>query len=443
MPDFISTRYNKSRSIAAIVTVMALLGIVPYISLQLKAVFSTFEIITSSGASAAGAEGIFNYRLLIVLMLILFTIIFGVRRVAPTERHQGIVVALAFESIIKLTAFLLVGIFVVYYLFGGLDDLFSRVIQNDALRTIQKGENAPSYMSWMSFMMISMSAIIFLPRQFHIGVIENFDEKHVRTAMWVFPLYMMLITFFVFPIGIGGVLLGYPAQGADTFVLKLPMDAGYSWLSLFVFLGGFSASMGMIVVESMTMSTMFTNHILIQAIDWFRGLRFLKRYLLQLRWFSVALLIFIGFWFESAVAESQMLDKMGMIAFSAVFQFAPAMLGGMFWKKGNLAGARMGLTAGFIVWFYTLIIPALVSAGIITSSIMNEGLFGVAQLKPGALFGIEGLDQLSNCVFWSFILNTGFYIFGSLVFSQSPEEEKNCRQVCEYSRREKNKNDPK
>lgn len=422
--DFISTRYNKSRSIAAIVTMIALLGIAPYVSLQLKAIFSTFDIITYSNIPQPEWQGFLSYRLLIVVLLILFTIIFGVRRLAPTEKHQGVVVALAFESVIKLIAFLSAGIFLVYFLFDGFGDLLNKIVQNKALRTIQQSPGSPSFLSWASFMIISMSTILCLPRQFHVGVIENFNEKHLKTAMWLFPLYMFIITIFILPIGMGGILLGYPSQLADTFVLRIPMDSGASLLSLLVFIGGFSASMGMIIIEAMTISTMFTNHILIHIIDWTRIFTFLKRYILQLRWFSVALFILISYWFERGVGEYHMLNQMGVIAFAAVFQFAPSMLGGLFWKKGNSLGARLGLLAGFIIWFYTLIIPVLVNAGKLPDFIIQSGPFGIDFLKPNQLFGLKGLDLISNGVFWSLIFNTGLYILGSLIFEPSEDERK-------------------
>jgi PAS domain S-box-containing protein len=419
--DFISARYNKSRAVAAITTIIALVGLVPYVALQLKAVISTFAIITRPPEPSSGFVDV---GLIIVGLMIVFTIIFGVRRLDPTERHQGMVVALVLECVVKLVAFLAAGIFVTYCLFDGFGDILTRVSQLPANSLYGNGATGlPYYMTWTTYLLLSMSAMLFLPRQFHIAVIENFDENHVRTAMWLFPLYMFLINIFVFPIAMGGLLLGLPVSAADTFVLGLPIQAGQKWLSLLVFLGGFSAAMGMVMIGSMTMSTMITNHLLLPVIDLLDALRFLKRYLLQCRWVAVAGYIMTSYLFSQLVGESFMLVNIGMIAFAAVLQFAPAMLGGLFWKKGNKCGALSGLSIGFLVWIYTLLLPTFVKAGWLGDSLLTEGLFGISALRPEALFGMSAFDPLSHAVFWSMFCNCTCYVLGSLLFREDPKEQ--------------------
>lgn len=421
--DFISARYNKSQTVAALATLIALVGTTPYIALQFKAVISTFAIITSP-------EGVASLWIaqhlgpVVAVLMVLFTIILGIRRLDPTERHPGLIMAVAVECLVKLVAFLAAGIFVTYFMFDGFGDIFHRlhVSMPYSAVTTWSPEHASPIM-WMTYMILAMAAILFLPRQFHVSVVENFDERHIRTAMWVFPLYMLLINIFVFPIAIAGLLQGYPAQEADTFVLGLPLHAGQKWLSVMVFIGGASAATGMIMISSITVATMITNHLLLPVVGWIEVLGFLRRHLLKCRWVAVACVILIGYWFERLVGESYMLVNIGMIAFAACLQFAPVILGGIFWRRGNQAGALMGLGAGFVVWFYTLMLPAFVRSGWISDTLLRNGPWGISFLNPERLFGITGVDNLTQTVFWSMFFNIGLYVLGSLYFSQSEEEQ--------------------
>ncbi|MBI4962046.1 MAG: ATP-binding protein [Desulfomonile tiedjei] len=419
--DFISARYNKSETVAALATVIALVGTMPYIALQFKAVISTFAIITSPETTSWIGM---HLGPVVVALMIVFTIILGIRRLDPTERHPGLIMAVAVECVVKLVAFLAAGIFVTYFMFDGFGDIFGRLSESvpTAQVKIWSTDHA-SPVTWATYLILSMSAIIFLPRQFHVGVVENFDENHIRTAMWLFPLYMLLINIFVFPIAMGGLLQGYPATEADTFVLDLPLHAGQKWLSVSVFIGGASAATGMIMISSITVSTMITNHLLLPIVGWIKWLGFLRRHLLKCRWVSVAGIIVIGYWFERQVGESYMLVNIGMIAFAASLQFAPVILGGIFWRRGNKAGALMGLSAGFVIWFYTLLLPAFVRSGWISDGLLRNGPWGIGLLSPEQLFGVLPLDNLSQAVFWSMFFNIGLYVLGSLYFKQSEEEQ--------------------
>lgn len=419
--DFISARYNKSEAVAALATVIALVGTMPYIALQFKAVISTFGVITQQ--ADAGSWVALHVGPVLVALMLGFTIILGIRRLDPTERHPGLVMAVTVECVVKLAAFLAAGIFVTYFMFDGFGDIFDRMAERLAspsggLWPTDQG----SPITWTTYFLLAMSAIMFLPRQFHVSVVENFDEKHIRTAMWLFPLYMILINVFVLPIAMAGLLKGYPALEADTYVLGLPMSAGQKWLSLFVFLGGGSAATGMIMISSITVSTMITNHLMLPVVGWIPWLGFLRRRLLQCRWAAVVGIILIGYWFERQVGESYMLVNIGMISFAAALQFAPAILGGIFWRRGNEAGALLGMGAGFFTWFYTLLLPAFVRSGWISDALLREGPFGIALLRPEHLFGVFTMDALNHTVCWSMFFNVGLYVFGSLYFRQSEEE---------------------
>ena len=421
--DFISARYDKSLAVGALATLIALIGTMPYIALQFKAILTTFAIITSEKGAPPSWISL-HLGPVVVGLMVVFTLVLGVRRLDPTERHPGLIMAVAVECLVKLVAFLAAGIFVTYFMFDGFADILRQVSTNlpAQIVTMWKDDQVWS-VTWMTYLVLSMSAIMFLPRQFHVSVVENFNEKHIPTALWLFPVYMLLINIFVFPIAMGGILKGYSPLEADTFVLGLPLHAGQKWLSLLVFLGGASAATGMIMISSITVSTMITNHFLLPLMGWIPGLAFLRRRLLHCRWAAVALVILIGYWFEREVGESYMLVNIGMISFAAAFQFAPAILGGIFWRRGNKAGALMGLSAGFAIWFYTLLLPAFVRSGWIAYNLLDEGLWGLTFLRPEQLFGVLAIGSLSQTVFWSLIFNTGFYVLGSLLFKQSASEE--------------------
>ncbi|MBW2108202.1 MAG: response regulator [Deltaproteobacteria bacterium] len=419
--DFISARYGRSQALAALATVAALVGTTPYVALQLKSVSATFSLLAPGGGTPSWITA--NVGPIIVVLMILFTIVFGVRRIDPTERHHGMVAAVAVESVVKLVAFLCAGVFVTYVMFDGFGDIFQRLNQSPFRQCLSFSRIGDTpYVTWMSFLILGMSAILFLPRQFHVAVVENSSEKNILSAIWLFPLYMLLINVFVIPIAMGGLLAGLPVNQADTFVLRLPMQSGRTALTLLVFLGGFSAAAGMVMISAMTIATMTTNHLLLpllESLNLFRGLR---RRMLQCRWVAVAVFILMGFWFERRVGESYMLVNIGIISFAAALQFAPPVLLGIFWPRANKTGAMLGLGAGFLVWFYTMLIPALVKSGWIASGVLAHGPFHLSFLRPEHLFGLNHLDPISHTVFWSLFFNVGLLAFGSLSLKQRKEE---------------------
>jgi len=419
--DFISARYERSQALAALVTIGAVIGTMPYIALQLKSVYTSFQIICEG---SNGGEWITsNFALIVAILMIAFTIVFGVRRIDPTERHQGMVMTVAVESLVKLLAFLAAGIFVTFFMFDGFGDLFHRLSESPFRNHISfQGQSGGKYITWTSFLILGMSAVLFLPRQFHVAVVENSDEKNILSALWLFPLYMLLINIFVVPIAMGGLLSGLPPEQGDSFVLRLPLESGQSMLALFIFIGGFSAATGMIMICSMTMSTMVTNHLLLPLLDRAEAYDWVKRHVLQCRWVAVAIFILMGHWFESKVGEYYMLVDIGIISFGAALQFAPPILVGIFWKGANKKGAIFALCGGFSVWFYTMLLPSLVKSGWLSQDLLTQGLFGLGFLKPEAFMGLSCLDPVSHTVFWSMFFNMGGLFFGSLFFNQSDEE---------------------
>lgn len=365
--DLIAARYDRSQAVAALATLVAVLAGTPYIALQLKSVISTFGVIVPDpgpGASFVHTLITQNFGSIVVVLMVGFTIAFGVRRVDPTERHRGMIAAVALESVVKLVAFLAAGIFVTVVLFDGPADILDRLRESRFYDSFSLfGNDTPTYAKWTSLTILSMSAVLFLPRQFHVAVVESSDERHILTAMWVFPLYMLLINLFVVPIAMGGLTTGLPIQQADTFVLRLPLAGGQRLLALFVFLGGFSAAMSMVMISSMTLSTMVVNHLLLPLIQSRRILAPLRQRVRECRWVTVAFVVGVGYAFERAIGGSYILVNIGLIAFSGVLQFAPPIIVGLFSRRANKAGALLGLGGGVAVWAYSHLLPAIIRSG--------------------------------------------------------------------------------
>jgi Na+/proline symporter/signal transduction histidine kinase len=425
--DFVASRYGKSQTLGGLVTIIAVIGIIPYIALQLKAISNTFSIILGypdvvmpHKPSAPLFLG--DTTFYIAMLLAAFAILFGTRHLDATERHEGLVAAIAFESVVKLLAFIAVGVFVTFWLYDGFADIFSRtaeVPELSALLTLP--EAGGGYAAWGSLMFLSMAAILFLPRQFQVAVVENVNESHLTKAIWLFPLYLLAINIFVLPITFGG-LLHFSASNvdADTFVLTLPIAENQPWLALFAFIGGFSAATGMVIVETIALSTMVCNDLLMPALLRMRALGLTARpdlsgLLLGIRRGAIVLILVLGYLYFYFAGEAYALVSIGLISFSAVAQFAPVIIGGIFWRGGTRAGAICGLGAGFLVWIYTLLLPSFAKSGWLPITFLSDGILGIDLLRPQELFGLRGFDDITHCLFWSMLANIGLYVGVSLL----------------------------
>ena len=434
--DFIASRYGKSPVLGGAVTIIAVMGIIPYIALQLKAISTAFLMVNqypriSTSFSFSDISVFGDTAFYIAVTLALFTILFGTRNLEATERHEGLVAAIAFESIVKLAAFLTVGIFITYYLYNGFADLFQKAVEySDLKQTTTIVENQPinffkdiltirdpeaTYIDWSIYLFLSMMAILFLPRQFQVMVVENVNEEHLNRAIWLFPLYLLAINIFVLPVALAGILHFSDTTNADWFVLMLPMAENQPLLTLFVYLGGMSAATGMVIVETVALSTMICNDLVMPVlirlpITALSGQSDLRGLLLIIRRASIALVLMLGYAYFHTIGEFYALVSIGLVSFSAVAQFAPAMLGGIFWKGGTRSGALSGLVAGSLVWAYTLPLPYLVQAGLLPQSFVTDGPFGIGLLKPYQLFGLQHLNPISQSVFWSLLFNVSIYI---------------------------------
>ncbi|MCK4503288.1 MAG: stage II sporulation protein E, partial [Desulfuromonadales bacterium] len=429
--DFLSSRYDRSTVLGAIVTLFAVFGITPYIALQLKAIAHTLEILSSQisvqqdslNTYASNLPSNIDMAFFVALLLALFGILFGARTLDSSEKHEGLVVAVAFESLVKLIAFIAVGIFVTYGLFDGFVDIFQRFQEQFPERSdlLLLGTEQTPYTKWFTLIILSMMAVMFLPRQFHIMITENTNEQHIKSAMWKFPAYLFLINLFVLPIALGGLIInGGDTSQADYFVLTLPLSTGHPWLALLVFIGGLSASAGMVMVSSVALATMILNH-LVMPIILKMNIKALNisGFLINIKRLGIIVVIFIGYFYFKIIGDSYALVNMGLISFAAVTQFAPAVIGGLFWKRANRKAAITGISCGFAIWFYTLLIPAFVRSGWFSSDILENGPYGISLLNPLELFGLYGFDIYTHSLFWSMLFNFAAYLTISFYARQS------------------------
>ncbi len=424
--DFIAARYGKSGLLGGLVAVVAFLAAIPYIALQLKAVAASVAVLLPEAADAVPARDGTDTALLVALLLAVFAIFFGTRHIDATEQHEGMVVAVALESVVKLVAFLLVGAFVTWGLFDGFSDLVARHAARGGGPLLGMGGGGLSHADWALLTLLSGLAFLVLPRQFQVAVIENVHEDHAATASWLLPLYLLAINLFVLPLALAGTLMN--AGEGDLFVLGVPLAAGHQGLALVAYIGGLSAATAMVVVASVALSTMISNDLLMPVLLRFErlGLRQrqdLSRLVLAIRRGAILLILVLGYIFSRLVGGHYGLASIGFIAFTGVAQFAPAILLGIYWREASLKGALAGILAGVAVWLYTLVLPALAAAGLIGSDFVEHGAFGIEILRPYALFGLAGLDPTAHAVFWSLAVNLTLLVLGSLVSRQSSIEQ--------------------
>ncbi|MCY4304667.1 MAG: sensor histidine kinase [Aestuariivita sp.] len=418
--DLLSSRYGKSNLLAIAVTILCIISVTPYIALQLQSIALSLSVFVQIDDSVIQTQQ--STALWAAIGLGAFTILFGTRTLDANERHHGVVMAVAVEAVVKLFALLAVGIFVVWGLSDGLTDILSRINTSKiGLWQINGGR-------WTSITLLAGAAIICLPRMFQMMVVENEDESHLRVAAWAFPLYLLLISLFVIPIAVVG--LDYLPTGSnpDLFVLSLPLSEGQNGLAIFAFLGGFSAATSMVIVSAIALSIMVSNHLVMPVyLSWKAETAALisgdvRKLVLMSRRIAIFVILALGYFYYRLSGGGTALASIGLIAFAGIAQILPAVVGGLFWRGATKAGALAGLTIGFIIWVWTLLLPALGASGALTDEIIQNGPYGLIWLRPQALFGIVGMDSITHSVFWSLSLNSLIFIVISLVTFPTPIE---------------------
>ena len=421
--DFIGARYGKSQAVAATVAVIAIIGSVPYIALQLKAVASSLETILSEDQAFSKIPIIGDMALMVTLAMAAFAVLFGTRQTDATEHQHGLMLAVAAESIVKLVAFLAAGAFVTFWMFTP-EEMIERAMKTpEAVRAI---EYAPSIGNFLTTTFLSFGAAMMLPRQFHVSVVENSSDDEVSRARWLFPLYLVAINLFVIPIALAG-LITFPfgAIDSDMYVLALPIEGDAPLLSLAVFVGGLSAATAMVIVECVALSVMVSNDIVVPlALQRERqsraGTSDFIGFLLRARRIAIFAIMVLAYFYYRALGNTQ-LAAIGLLSFAAVAQLAPAFFGGLFWRRATARGAIGGMLVGFAVWLYTLFLPSFLDTSTAGVMFLQHGPFGIEALRPQALFDAD-LPPLLHGVLWSLSLNILAYVVLSLARQPSAIE---------------------
>ncbi len=418
--DLISARFGKSNTLGVIVTIIAVVSATPYIALQLQSVTLSFGVFASDSPDGWSLPDHASTGAWVAAGLALFTILFGTRNLDANEQHHGIVMAIAVEAVVKFAALVAVGVFVVWGLSDGPADISAKI----AASPIADWDLQPG--RWTGLIFLSAAAVICLPRMFQVMVVENADEQHLARASWAFPAYLFGMSLFILPIAVVGLERLPAGANPDMFLLTLPLSEGQGALAMLAFLGGFSSATSMVIVESIALATMLSNHVVMPVWLWLRPASAqrgdLRWIVLLARRLCIAAVLALGYAYYRMSGGSAALAAIGLIAFAGVAQVLPALLGGIFWRGATRTGAAAGLGVGFAIWAYTLFLPSFGPGAVISAEVFAQGPLGLGWLRPQALFGTTGMDPLIHAVFWSLVLNTAAFLIGSLLTFPDPVE---------------------
>lgn len=419
--DLISSRFGKSTPLGVLVTIIAIIAATPYIALQLQSVVQSLAVFSENSGKPWGAAEVNRSALWVSIGLAIFTILFGTRNLDANEKHHGIVTAIALEAIVKLCALVAVGTFVVWGLSGGVRETLAMIDASPISEWQQSGGR------WAGLIFVSAAAFVCLPRMFQVMVVENESESHLATASWAFPLYLLAMSLFVLPIAVVGLDRLPEGSNPDLFVLTLPLSESKEGLAAFSFLGGFSSATSMVIVATIALATMVSNHIVVPI--WLSSQREgalvsgdVRSVVIGARRFSIIAVLALGYLYFRSSGGGTALTAIGLISFTGAIQVLPAIIGALFWRGATRVGASAGLTVGLIVWAWTLFLPSFGVDAFLSQSVMVSGPFGLDWLRPQALFGMAGQDPLLHGVFWSVSLNALTFILGSVFSFPTPLE---------------------
>ncbi|HYG89222.1 MAG TPA: PAS domain-containing hybrid sensor histidine kinase/response regulator [Azospirillum sp.] len=437
--DFLAARYGKSQGLAGLVTVTAVIGLLPYIALQLKAITLSFDVLADKalGVEVDAMPG--GTTLLVALLMAAFAVLFGVRSIHANEHHRGLMMAIAAESVVKLATAFAVGLTITLAVFGDLDGLMAAAARPEAVNLFSLDVVAEP--DWWLACALSALAILCLPRQFHVAVVENTHAGDVRTAARLFPAYLIGINLFVMPVALAGLTL-FPSGNVntDSLLVSVPLHEGWPWLALAAFIGGLSAATSMILVEMVALSTMISNDVVLPLLMTLRISPERWRadpapVLLTIRRAAVIAVLVLAYGVYRLIGSAFPLSAIGMMSFMAVAQFGPALLGGLLWTRANRTGAVAGICVGFLGWAYTMLLPSFAQAGWITWEALHAVPFGLEVMSPAALAAIDGLGPLSHAALWSLGPNIALFVLLSLVTRQSALEARQAARFVSLRRR--------
>ncbi|EAR50210.1 Na+/solute symporter [Oceanicola granulosus HTCC2516] len=419
--DLISSRFGKSTALGVIVTLLAVVGTTPYIALQLQSVTFSFSVFAEAAGREWQGTELTVAGLWVAAGLAIFTILFGTRNLDANERHHGIVIAIAVEAVVKLCALLAVGIFVVWGLAGGVRETLALIDASPIAAW------KPSGSRWVALTFVSAAAIICLPRMFQVLVVENSDERHLGTASWAFPLYLFAMSLFVVPIAVVGLDRLPAGANPDLFVLTLPLAERREGLAMLSFLGGLSSATSMVIVATIALATMVSNHIVVPAwlsarSDGAMVSGDVRRVVVMARRLSILGVLALGYLYFRLSGGGAALAAIGLISFTGLVQVLPALIGGIFWRGATRWGAAAGLLTGFAVWAWTLFLPSFGEGNLMSATLMAQGPFGIGWLRPYGLLGLTTLDPVVHAILWSLLLNGAVFFLASILTFPTPLE---------------------
>jgi signal transduction histidine kinase/Na+/pantothenate symporter len=416
--DVLGRRYGRRGHIAALAVLVALVSTIPYIALQFDAVAGSMVALAPGGGTYPAVS------LGVALVLAFFAALFGTRHADVTERHPGIVGAVAFEAVVKLAGLLSVAGFAMWGLFDGPLALLREAPPGPALRTL------PSHGAVFGFEVTGVAgglAFLLLPRMFQVLVVENADERHIRRMPWLVSAYHWLLDLASLLVALAGIHLLGAKVPADAYVVGLPGRFGPTWLTAFVFVGGVSAATAMVLVESVAIATMLCNALVFPVLMRLRALRGApepigEARVLWARRVAILAVLLAGWGFQQSVGHFVPIWGLGMVAFGAIIQLAPALFGALYWRSATGLGVVAGIVAGMIVWAWTLLVPALADAGLLSAGLAAQGPWGIGALRPEHLMGLQGVPRDAHGLFFSLAANAFIFAAASLARAPSPAE---------------------
>jgi len=360
LADLISLKYQHSHLIAAFITLLCFFGVVPYIALQLDAITKSINLLTGEPQATTPWLSIY-----VAGLLAIFAITFGTRTLNLTDKHPGLLLTIAFESIIKLVALWAVGIFVCFFLFDGALDLISNAASNDSARGVIYADSAPWV--YLSHVALGVCSMFVLPRQFHMNFVEQNGEGELKTARWLFPLYLFGMTIFLIPIALAGKILLPVDTSSDAYVLALPLYAENIALSSFAFIGGLSATTSMVIVATLALGIMISNNVVTPL--WLKARlktspnqSMQPSKILSIRRITVVVVLSIALWYHLNISQAAPLVKSGVIAIALLAQCMPVLMFGIYWRRSSKAAAVSALLVGSTCWAIFLLYPSLLSS---------------------------------------------------------------------------------
>lgn len=407
LADLLSARYGKDAALGKLVAALSLVGVLPYISLQIKAISESFSVLSERESKFSAEFSLEDPALYVTLIMFAFTVLFGTRYVQNNRPKAGLIGTIAFESLFKLLAFLVVGLISLNSFLK--DDRFYAALDRFAQQPINIATA-----DWVSILLISGLSFMLLPRQFQMGVVENTSVKNIPKALWLVPLYMLILNLFVVPFALMGPLLS-PDTKADFYLLSLGMQTGGPATAALAFLGGLSAATSMIIVSTLALANMFSTHVLVPQIVWNQD-KPLDRRIIGLRRWAIMGILILAYLYYHYIAAKESLVSIGMVSFVAISQFAPAFLGALFWKQAHRRAAFESISVGFTIWFFFLVLPEILS-------LISGDPYFLGDLSPEVLAHTMNVSVLSAATIFSLLANSIVFVWRSSSLLASVEED--------------------